>query len=119
MRALTRRLSPDAPDECWHVYYGDVRVGTIALRTGIPHHEDPWGWACGFYPGCHPRECTDGTAETFDQARKDFEAAWRVFSRSGPKPIFKHGEISGTGQQRNIAASIGTSVCRPDWRASG
>ena len=64
MRALTRRLSPDAPDECWHVYYGDVRVGTIALRTGIPHHEDPWGWACGFYPGSHPRECTDGTAAT-------------------------------------------------------
>jgi len=60
-----------------------------------------------------------GTAETFDRARKDFEAAWRVFSRSGPKPIFKHGEISGTGQQGNIAASIGTSVCRPDRRASG
>jgi hypothetical protein len=28
MPALTRRRSPDAPDECWHVYYGDVRVGT-------------------------------------------------------------------------------------------
>jgi len=24
MPALTRRCSPDAPDECWHVYYGDV-----------------------------------------------------------------------------------------------
>jgi hypothetical protein len=34
MPALTRRRSPDAPDECWHVYYGDVRVGTIAIRTG-------------------------------------------------------------------------------------
>jgi hypothetical protein len=43
MPALTRHRSPDAPDECWHVYYGDVRVGTIAIRTGIPHHEDPWG----------------------------------------------------------------------------
>jgi hypothetical protein len=42
MPELTRR-SPDAPEECWHVYYGcgDVRVGTIALRTGIPHHEQP------------------------------------------------------------------------------
>ena len=25
------------------------------------------------------RECTDGTAATFDQAREDFEKAWRVF----------------------------------------
>jgi hypothetical protein len=60
-----RRRSPDAQEECWHVYYGDVRVGTIALRTGIPHHEDPWGWACGFYPGSHPAECTSGAAATY------------------------------------------------------
>ena len=36
-------------------------------------------WFCGLYPGCGPGECTDGTAPTFDQARADFEAAWRVF----------------------------------------
>jgi hypothetical protein len=30
--ALTRRRSIDASEECWHVYYGDVRVGTIAVR---------------------------------------------------------------------------------------
>jgi hypothetical protein len=32
MAALTSRRSPDAPDGCWHVYFGDVRVGTIAMR---------------------------------------------------------------------------------------
>jgi hypothetical protein len=79
MPELTRRRNPDAREECWHVYYGDVRVGTIAIRTGMPHHEDPWGWSCCFYPGCHPGECTDGTAATFDQARADFEQAWAVF----------------------------------------
>ncbi len=41
MPILTRRRNLEAPDECWHVYYGDVRVGTIAIRTGIPHHEQP------------------------------------------------------------------------------
>jgi hypothetical protein len=35
--------------------------------------------ARGFYPGSHPREHQRGTAATFDQARADFEAAWRVF----------------------------------------
>jgi hypothetical protein len=79
MPELIRRRYPDAREECWHVYYGDVHAGAIAIRTGIPHDEDPWGWSCGFYPGCHSGECTNGTAETFDQARADFEAAWQVF----------------------------------------
>jgi hypothetical protein len=30
-------------------------------------------------PGSHPRECTSGTAASFDLARADFEEAWRVF----------------------------------------
>jgi hypothetical protein len=80
MPELTRRRYPEARHECWHVHYGDVHVGTIAIRAGIPHDEDPWGWSCGFYPGCHPGEHTYGSADTFDQARADFEAAWRVFS---------------------------------------
>ena len=66
MPALTRRHYPEAQDECWHVYYGDVQAGTIAKRIGIPISEDPWGWSCGFYPGCHPGEHTQGTAPTFD-----------------------------------------------------
>src|SRR3984893_13561835 len=79
MPELTRRRSPDAREECWHVYYGDIHAGTIAIRTGVLHDEDPWGWSCGFYPGSHPGECTNGTAATFDQARADFESAWLGF----------------------------------------
>jgi hypothetical protein len=56
MPALTRRRSTDAREECWHVYYGDVRVGTIAICSGNPYDEDPWDWNCGFYPGSHPGE---------------------------------------------------------------
>jgi hypothetical protein len=47
--------------------------------TGNPHDTEPWEWRCGFYPGSRPGECTAGTAETFDQARAEFEEAWRVF----------------------------------------
>jgi hypothetical protein len=36
MPELTRRRYPERPD-CWHVYYGDVHAGTIAMRVGIPH----------------------------------------------------------------------------------
>jgi hypothetical protein len=63
----------------WHVYYGDLHVGTIAERTGNPVETDQWEWNCGFYPGSHPREIRSATAATFEQARADFEAAWPVF----------------------------------------
>jgi hypothetical protein len=29
---LPARQSPDAREECWHVYYGDVRASVIAVR---------------------------------------------------------------------------------------
>jgi hypothetical protein len=76
MPALARRRYPERP--CWHVHYGDVQVGTIAIRTGNPHDTDPWEWLCGFYPGCEPGEHQNGTSATFDQARSDFAAAWAV-----------------------------------------
>src|SRR6266851_4808770 len=79
MPELTRRRSTDATQECWHVYYGDVHAGTIAIRSGSPYDEDPWEWTCGFYPGSHPGEHQNGTAATFDEARADFEAAWQIF----------------------------------------
>jgi hypothetical protein len=79
MLALTRRQSTDAREECWHIYYGDVHAGTIAIRTGIPHDEDPWGWICGFYPGSEPGEQTTGTGATFEEARTAFDEAWRIF----------------------------------------
>jgi hypothetical protein len=50
MPALTRHHNPDAPQESWQVFYGDVRVGTIAMRSGNPADTDRWGWSCGFYP---------------------------------------------------------------------
>ena len=79
-----------------------MRVGTIAIRTGTPPGEDPWGRACGFYPGSHPRECTDGSAATFDQARADFEEAWVCFCRTGPMPTFRSGAMNAIGPSANM-----------------
>jgi hypothetical protein len=74
---LTRRRSADHRHKCWHIYYGDVHVGTIAV--GNPHDTDPWEWNCGFYPGSHPGEHQSDTTATFDDARADFERACQVF----------------------------------------
>ena len=78
MPQLTRRRSPEHREQWWEIYYGDIRAGTIAERTGNPHDTEQWEWRCGFYPGSRPGECTSRTAETFDLARAAFEAAWTV-----------------------------------------
>jgi hypothetical protein len=54
MMELTRRRL-DASFEGWAIFYGDVRVGSISARSGVPKHVNQWQWTCGFYPGC---ECT-------------------------------------------------------------
>jgi hypothetical protein len=79
MSALTRRRDRQSSREIWLIYYGDVHVGTIGLRSGNPTTTDPWSWRCGFYPGSEPGECTSGAAASFWEARAAFEAAWRVF----------------------------------------
>ncbi len=78
MPALTRRPSLDDPHrETWLIYFGDVRVGSIGRRAGVPSSAPQWGWSCGFYPGTDPGEQRSGIAETFDEARAGFHAAWQ------------------------------------------
>jgi hypothetical protein len=103
MPTLTRRRDHEAPDECWHIYYSDVRVGTIAKRVGIPFDEDPWGWACGFYPGSHPGECTNGASATFDQARAYFEEAWAVFFSNRTEADFREWRLQQDWTARKYA----------------
>jgi hypothetical protein len=79
VRPHCRRSNDHPHEQCWLIYYGDIHAGTISERTGNPYETEPWEWQCGFYPGARPGECTSGTAKTFDQARADFEAAWKVF----------------------------------------
>jgi hypothetical protein len=76
MPTLTRRSYKERRD-CWHVYYGDVCVGTIGRRSGCPVDVDQWEWACGFYPGTEPGQREGGTAADFETCRVEFEAAWR------------------------------------------
>jgi len=79
MPALTRRRAKDTHQECWHIFYGDLHVGTITERAGVPHDVDQWGWRCGFYPLTHRHEHAEGTAASFNQARDAFDAAWKAY----------------------------------------
>jgi hypothetical protein len=36
MLALTRRRSNDPHRKSWSIYYGNVRIGTIGRRAGVP-----------------------------------------------------------------------------------
>jgi hypothetical protein len=60
-----------------NVYYGDVHIGAISRRVGVPVDVDQWSWILGFYPGTDADQYRDGTAATFEEARAEFEAAWK------------------------------------------
>lgn len=77
MTALTRRRSDNEYQETWQIYFGDVCVGSIGARAGVPTSADQWGWRVGFYPGTEPGTHRSGSAATFDEARVAFESAWR------------------------------------------
>jgi hypothetical protein len=76
MPQLTRRRSDNPHRITWHVYYGDIRVGLIGERAGVPVDVDQWQWSCGFYPGLHPGQHRYGIGATFEEARAGFEADW-------------------------------------------
>jgi hypothetical protein len=71
-RYLTRRRDLSTAQEGWAIFFGDVRVGSIGLRAGVPSHAPQWSWSCGFYPGTDPGERASGIAETFEEARRAF-----------------------------------------------
>ncbi|MBA2400483.1 MAG: hypothetical protein H0V72_17610 [Bradyrhizobium sp.] len=78
MPALTRGAHPERSDT-WHVYYGDIHVGTIAVQSGLPLSAAQWRWDCWFYPASHRGQPRSGYASTFEQTRAGFEAAWKDY----------------------------------------
>jgi hypothetical protein len=87
---LTRRPDKDPHRKGWYVFFGDIRVGHIGERAGVPHDVDKWGWHCGFGPGCDTREMTSGTGKDLEEARVGFEAAW---ARLAPTKTEAHFEL--------------------------
>src|SRR6516225_4560149 len=69
MSALTRRRDPAAHHETWLIHHGDVHIGTIRIRAGVPGSVDQWGWTCGFHPASHRGVSADGAAMSFGAAR--------------------------------------------------
>jgi hypothetical protein len=98
MPNLTRRRYPERRD-CWHVYYGDVCVGTIGRRAGCPVDVDQWEWGCGFYPGTEPGQDEGGTAADFEACRVEFEAAWRQLL-----PMLTEASFQQWRDQRDLTA---------------
>jgi hypothetical protein len=56
-----------------------VQVGAITVQSGLPVNAEQWRWDCGFYPASHRGWIRTGYASNFDQARANFEAAWKDY----------------------------------------
>lgn len=78
---LTRCADPERA-ECWHIYWRDIRAGTITRAVGMPNAQNNWNWSAGFYPGSGPGEIKGGSAGTFEEAKEKFLPAWLGFAQS-------------------------------------
>lgn len=76
MTPLTRRRDNNPHLKGWDVFYGDVRIGHIGTRAGVPKDVEQWGWSLGFYPGTDVGEGEHGIGATFEECRSAFEMAW-------------------------------------------
>jgi hypothetical protein len=95
MTELTRRRDRDLGDNQWHIFHGDVRVGRIGKRAGVPINVDQWGWSCGFSPASDRGIVEAGPAADFEQARLAFEQAWRTI-----RPRCTEADFAGYRRQR-------------------
>ncbi|UPK31164.1 hypothetical protein [Bradyrhizobium sp. 195] len=94
MIALTRRSDNH---NGWQIYFGDVRIGQIGRRSGVPGHTDQWGWILGFHPGM--RSQLTGSASSFEEAREQFEAAWSKLA-----PTLTEDQFESWRQDRDFQA---------------
>ncbi|AJA62524.1 MULTISPECIES: hypothetical protein [Bradyrhizobium] len=107
--ALTRRRADNPHEETWHIYFTDVRIGAIGVRTGVHVHADQWGWSVGFYPGMEPSTWRSGIAATFEAAREAFETAW-----SDLQPNITHNAFAEWRQDRDWRAAMAAKRARSE-----
>ena len=98
----------DASEECWHVFYDDAHVGSIAIRAGNPDGTDPWQW---YLSGGRIRR----SARPAPRPRRGASRFRERLALVSIKP--NQGRFSGVarpigiGRLRNTAASIAASTC--------
>lgn len=64
---LTRRRDQTENLEQWSIWDGDVRVG-VMRKANATDGAMVWQWSCW--------SAATGSADSFDQAREDFQRAW-------------------------------------------
>src|SRR5712671_1927971 len=101
MAELTRRRDKESQQECWHIYFDDVQIGTISLRSGIPHDKHPWGWTAVSTPD------RSRVSIAAVRQRPSFRHALILRPRgvssspTGPKPTLRRGAGNGTGRRKS------------------
>jgi hypothetical protein len=100
----------DSKVDVWHVYYGDVQVGSVGMRSGVPNGVDQWGWSCGFIS--QRLRITEGTAPTFDLARAKFEKPGRPTCPAASMPTSPNIASTAPGRPGNTQCMTPVCGCR-------
>ena len=90
-----------------------MQVGSI----GVPNGVDQWDWTCGF--NSQRLRITEGTAGTFEQARAEFEAAWRVYLPKRSEADFQAWRDQQAWTAEKYRRFDRGERMPPDWRPHG
>lgn len=101
MTALTRRRSDNDHQETWHIYFSDVRIGTIGVRGGVPTTADEWGLGRRLLS----RHGTEGTAIWFGR-----------HVRRSPRRV--RGRMAATRADADGGELRGVAACGPSSQRS-
>jgi hypothetical protein len=108
MPTLTCRY-PERPD-CWHIYYGDVRVGTIARR--ILTTPIRGNGLAGSTPAVIRESIKRAPPKRSTRPVLSSQRHGQCFHRSELRPTFRNGAMHGTGQPGNMPCGKLTRDCR-------
>ena len=75
MSTLTRRCQHGVHQETWHIYYGDVRIGSLGERPGV-RAARRMALELRLLSGMDPSRQQRGIVATFEEPRAGLESAW-------------------------------------------
>src|SRR5439155_16930623 len=77
--------------------FGDVQVGLIGPRAGVPSSAPQWGWSCGFFPAASLAITAAGLPRHSTRRAPASRRHGRSCRQRGPRPTTRLGAASATG----------------------
>ena len=119
MTDLTRRRSDNDQHETWHIYFGDVRIGTIGIRAGVPISADQWPGILGFIQAWSPARSARARLQHSTKPAPHSSGHGSRWSRRFARTILKFGGATAISTHGSAACKLRGVGCRRKTPTAG